>query len=306
MTKKYQEVPTNFNVLKPYIIYEKNEVINEFYNRRHYFFYDTCSFLHHSNTLDRSYIIQYLKNEDAIIIITRTVLMELTANSFNLHPTQLRYLKELYNAELKILLLDEEIVADCIKNISNISNKEANILLGHAIKEVSKYKTITNKLKNNMDSTLKNKIIINPANTLMFNLFFRYARSQKVQGDSLAEELIFICIIVLTKIPLDKYILISDDLSIRNSVIRVNAYLDKHHKVKSPIQITTPALIYKMYKKSIITSKQDMINILDHVTNERITVYYLGEYDIKIENHSFDKEDLINRLISEEEFKIIY
>lgn len=307
MTKMYRKVPLNFKDFKHCLIYEKQKVIDAFFKGEKYFFYDTCSILHHSNAENRHYIIKFLRRKSATIIITRTVLMELTGNSFELHQVQINFLKELYDNGLCILLFDEEIILDCLKEILNITIEEANILLGFAVKEVSKFKTKTYEVLNSMDKNVANKLkSLKPGKTELYSSFFEHARGLKEERDSLAEELIFICIIVLTKIPLGKYIFISDDLRIRPQVISVKDYIKKHHKVSEPYQLTTATLLYKMYKEGIISSKDDMIDIISKSSNGNINVYFVGEYDIKQEKGSFTAEELVNRLISENEFKIMY
>lgn len=307
MTRQYQQVPSNFNDIKEYLIYEKVEIIDSFFTGENYFFYDTCSLIHHSNSSKRNYIIQYLKNKNAIIIITRTVLMELSSNDCNIHPTQANFIKELFQSGLRVLLFDEEIIVNCLKDMLGSTNEEANLLLGYAIKEVSKFKGAIYQIKNSMERSFSSKLLgDNPGSTLLYDRFFQYARSQKKQGDSLAEKLIFICIIVLSKMPRGKYILVSDDLNIRAEVIGINGYLMDKHQIKAPFQLTTPALIYRMYKESIINRQSDMLDILSAAFSGNVNVFYIGEYDIQIAYSSFTRTDLIKRLIDDDEFRIMY
>lgn len=307
MVKKYQEVPSNFGVFKGYVIFEKAEVINAFTEAHKYFFYDTCSILHHSNSANRQVIIDFIKSKVDILIVTRTVLMELTANSFDLHPVQVQYFKELFENGLKVVIFDEEITLDCLKEAITIGNEDANKLLGYAVKEVTRFKTKTNEIVNSMDEPTSDRLkSMFPGNQELYTSFFQYARTLKTQGDSLAEELILICIIVLTKVPTGSYILISDDLRIRAQVITVNDYILHHHGRKEPYQLTTASLIYKMYNNQIVTDKAVMLEILESTTTGNVNVFVVGEYDIQIVYCSFACEELINRLISEKDFRIIY
>jgi len=61
--------------------------------------------------------------------------MELTANSFELHPVQIKYFKELNSSSFKVVLFDEETVYDCLKEVLNISTEEANRLLDMLLKK---------------------------------------------------------------------------------------------------------------------------------------------------------------------------
>ncbi len=307
MTKKYQEVPSNFSSFESYLIYKKEDVVDAYTKAHQYFFYDTCSILHHSNSANRQSIINYLKSKADIIIVTRTVLMELTANSFELHPDQIQYFNELYNSGSKIILFDEELIYDCLKEALNISTEEANKLLGYAIKEVSKSKTKISEIIENMDKATSSKLKgTNTGNRELFSTFFQHARALKSEGDSIAEELILICIIVLTRIPTGRYFLISDDMRIRSQVISVNEYILKHHRRKEPYQLTTTSLVYKMYKDSALTNRDDMIEIMKTAFTGNVNAFFVGEYDIEQRYESYKCEDLIDRLLNEKDFKIMY
>ena len=310
MTKKYIEIPSNFNYIKDFIIYEKDRIIKAFFKGEKYFFYDTCSFIHHSNSKRRNLIIKYFKENKATLIITRTVLMELLGTSNTLHMIQLEYIKELYNENQNLILINEEMIGDLLKEMLALKNDGMNQLLGYAIREICKFKTITYdimKKMNKMNKSFYLKIIGDESNSeLLYEKTFKYIRSQKSEGDSLAEELILICIIILTKMPIGKYILISDDLRIRSNVISVNDYILRHHNVKEPFQLTTTSLVYRMFMKGILKTSDDMMEILQCVSDGNIKSYYIGEYDIKIEFESFDKNKLIDRLMNEKDFRIIY
>jgi len=99
--------------------------------------------------------------------------MELTANSFELHPVQIKYFKELNSSSFKVVLFDEETVYDCLKEVLNISTEEANRLLGYAVKEVCRYKAKTSEIIENMDKHRSLKLkSTNPGNRELFSTFF--------------------------------------------------------------------------------------------------------------------------------------
>ncbi|AEV69877.1 hypothetical protein [Acetivibrio clariflavus] len=307
MAKKYQVIPLNFSSFERYMIYRKDEVVDAFARTHNYLFYDTCSVLHHSNSANSQIIINYLKSKADVIFITRTVLMELTANSFELHQSQIQYFKELSDNGFKIVLFDEELVYDCLKEVLNISTEEANRLLGYAIKEVCKYKGKTSEIIEKMDKRMSGKLKgTNPGDRELFTAFFQYARAHKSEGDSIAEELILICIIVLTRIPMGRYFFLSDDMRIRSQVISVNDYILKHHGRKEPYQLTTSSLVYKMYRDGVLTNRDDMIEIMKSAFKGNVNVFFVGEYDIQQRYESFKCEELIDRLLNEKDFKIIY
>lgn len=307
MNKKY---PSNFNEFRDYIVCDKSEVIANFFDAEKCFFYDTCSIQHHSNSQNRKYIIEYLKTKKATIILTRTVLIELSHHSFSVHPTQIQYFKELYKSGIKILLFDEEYIYDCLKMVFNKSNKELNLLLGYAIKEVDKYKCKTHQILNGMEKNLRIKLKgTNPGDKQLFTKFFEKARQSKEEHDSLAEELMFICIIVLTKIPYKsngaKYIFFSNDLACRRKVISLVQYIHKHHDKKEPYQLTTASMIHKMYIENILTRKKEMLEIMKSTYGENANIFYIGKYDIIPVNKKLSCGKIVDK-IQDKHFKIMY
>jgi len=109
--------------------------------------------------------------------------MELTANSFELHPVQIKYFKELNSSSFKVVLFDEETVYDCLKEVLNISTEEANRLLGYAVKEVCRYKAKTSEIIENMDKHRSLKLKSTNRETGNFSvLSFGMPEHGKVRG----------------------------------------------------------------------------------------------------------------------------
>ncbi len=308
MAKKYQEVPLNFADIKDYLIHEKEEVVNSFLCGVNYFFYDTCSIQHHSNSENRGYIIEYLASKKATIILTRTVLMELSPNTSTIHRTQIQYFKELHNRGLKVLLFNEEYTFACLRECFNIPLAELNALLGFAVREISSYKTKIYEIMNAIDSRTAINIKGNrPERKELFSRFFTEARARKEEGDSLAEELMFICIIILTKIPSQsRFVFFSNDLSARAKVIALNEYIYRHHEKKEPYQLTTAAMVYKMFHNNILKNWDQLLEIMHKTyTSGRAKIFYVGEFDLKQQTGTYDSEEVVKRIVEDNEFKVI-
>jgi hypothetical protein len=61
-----------------------------------------------------------------------------------------------------------------------------------------------------------------------------------------------------------------------------------------------------MYKDFMIVNRDDMLDITQSAFKENVYVFFVSEYDIRHEYKSFKCEELIDKLINEMEFKIIY
>lgn len=307
MSKVYKEVPENFNDIASYLISDPDQILDLFFRHEKHFFYDTCSILHHSIASSNDYIIDFFVNESPIIIITRTVLMELSSDNYMIDTVQIDYLRKIHEKGIPILLMNEELILPILKDALTITIEEANLLLGYGIKEVSKSKTAIHNVMTTIDGTMRSRILsTRPYDQSLFECFFQYARSKKTEEDSLAEELMLIMIIVLTKIPLGKYCLVSDDLKIRVNVISIRRYLEIQHNTKAPMQLTTFRLVYEMYKKQILTDGTEMLKIFSATSIGNIKVFCMGEEDIELLHKSYTKDELVNKILMEPSFSIAF
>jgi hypothetical protein len=61
-----------------------------------------------------------------------------------------------------------------------------------------------------------------------------------------------------------------------------------------------------MQRKQILTSTNEMMEILDASSHGNIKVYCMGEEDIQLVRKSYTKEELLNRIITESNFSVAY
>jgi len=79
MATVYKEIPHNFSSIEPYVICDKEQMVQAMVLAEKCYFYDACSFRFHSNLQNPASIISYLLSGNGIVIITRGILMELAA-----------------------------------------------------------------------------------------------------------------------------------------------------------------------------------------------------------------------------------
>lgn len=306
MTKVYKDIPENFESIKNYIV-DKENSISTFILADKLLFYDTCSIVTHSKSVNRKIIIDFLLLSKVTVILTRTVLMELTDNCNYLVSDQIDYFKEIYEIGINIILLNEEDIFYCLDECINIGVEDANKLLGQALIEVSRQKGAVYEIKMQNPGTLINKLLSKKSRTELYTEFFEYARSKKVSKDNLGEELMFICFIVLSRIPtVGKLFFLSNDLNSRSAVIGLNNHIENLYDRRDPYQITSASLFYRMYKKGLIKYKETMKEMLDKITIGNVKAYYMGKYDIELRFKSFEKDELIEKIFNEDDFRLIY
>ena len=110
MADGYTDTPYNMAELIPYIITDNKVIVAEFFAKQQCYFYDTCSFRRHSNLnrTEAEYLLQYIKKQDGMIIITRCILMELASHSGILNQEYVDYIKHIQEFGISVLVLYEE------------------------------------------------------------------------------------------------------------------------------------------------------------------------------------------------------
>ena len=308
MEKIYKEVPDNFDNLKDYLLQERDIHIDKFLDAKNIYFYDTCSLQCHSNSNNRDKIITYIKNTNGIIIITRTVLMELGGNGGNIQNSVIDYLSEFYNADTPILLFNEEELFYTLKYILSLTTQECNKLLGNVIGEVASYEGTIYEIKRENPNNIYGRLHNNRcSDDYLYEEFFKFARDSKSSGDNLGEELMFICFCILSRIPLlNKLIFLSNDMQSRNSIIRVNKYTKRYNDKMEPYQLTTATLLYKLQREELITNKSDLKEMFEKSFNGNVPFYYTDKFSINMEYDKLSVSELVDLIFEKEDFRIYY
>jgi len=266
MPSNFVDEPLNFNVIEPYIA-SFDEICRVFcFSKKPIIFYDTCSFSRHSVSVQPKLIAEVLAGYSDLVFITRTVLMELSVSQESLHSNEIEYIKMLNAAGLKIYVLNEEQLADIIGKIQDYTNSELNVFLREAFFEMSKNASSISAIKSSLEKEkpkLFKKILLSES-TLVYEDFFKFARSKKKNADSLAEDLILICFIILGATlainPNLKCWLVSDDtrsFTASSSVLNFMKmrYLEDENK-DFFLHLTTPRFIFMLAQDSGYTDSE--------------------------------------------------
>lgn len=308
MEKIYKEIPDNFHNLKDYLIQEKDIYMDKFLGAENIFFYDTCSLQCHSNSNNRDKIITYVKSRKGIIIITRTVLMELSGDGGNIQNSVIDYLREFYNSNIHIVLFNEEESFHVLKYFLSLSTQECNKLLGNVIGEIASYEGTIYEIRRENPNNIYGRLHNNKNSTdYLYKEFFEFARNYKTSGDNLGEELMFICFCILSRIPLlNKLIFLSNDMKSRSSIISVNQYTKKYNDKIEPYQLTTATLLYKLQREKIIIHKSDLIEMFQKSFNGNVPFYYTDEFSINMDCNKLPVKELVDLIFIKEDFRIYY
>ena len=214
MCKIYKDTPENFNDIEPYVSINSEDVVKMLIESKMCYFYDTCSFRKHMLIDKPESIFDYVKQTNGVIVITRCIIMELCSNDNKLWAEHIEYIKKMHQSGLYVIVMFEEDFMDVL-NFCFTGVTTTNRMLSIAVKH-AKSKTGTVEKILSIDSALKKELLVDDTNSdkTLAKRFFGKVRLNKMSEDNLGEELISICVHMLSNIreeKANKYIVLSDD-----------------------------------------------------------------------------------------------
>ncbi len=297
MEQGYTENPHNISEIMPYVVTDKALVISKFFEKEHCYFYDTCSFRRHSQLelKDIHSFFEYIKDKNGIIVITRCILMELASHSGVLQEEYIQYMKNVHESGICALLIYEEDIFH-IMNVAFSTNQAVNEYLCWAVrsiknpvstiaKVINSYKDIENQVKKGKNLDNKN----------IFSAFFQTVRKEKEAQDNLGEEILAICLHMLSHLPGEedgKFCIITDDKGAAGKINTLFEKTAKQHRGKKIIIFSTPKLVQILYREHYIEEHKAIKNFLEAGTEGNIVVIGTLIYDIYAKELSFNSEEL--------------
>lgn len=311
MAAGYTEIPHNMLEIAPYVIVDKEIIIREILEKQKCYFYDTCSFRRHSNlnNEEAEYFLKYLKFQNGIIVITRCILMELESHSGILNQEYVKYLKYIKEFGISILILYEEDLFS-IMEIAFSTNAAINSYLCWAVRSIKcPVSTITATLEHNSniyDEIIKGKKLDNRG---VYKRFFKAVRRNKESGDNLGEELLAICLHILSHLPGEedgKFCIITDDKGAAGKIDTLFKRTARQYKGKNIIILSTPKLVQILQRERILENREHVKNILSTGTNGKIVILGTCIYDIRSREISITSEELTDLIMQPNGINIIF
>lgn len=312
MVTTYTETPDNLHKIKTFVITEINEIKRTFYQTGRVLFYDACSFQRHSslNETERNILIQYFEKQRITIFLTRCVLMELSGDRHSLERRFIDYIKILSDANIKVILFNEEytysILLDCFS-----SNERINEYLMWAVRNVcSPVSTISDTLKSDskLNSDVREGKKLKDSN--LYQRFFSAVREKKEREDNLGEELIAICVHILSNLPGvadGKLCVLTDD---KGAASKIDSVMKKNNRGNWGAKIiifSTPKLVQYIFWEHVKMSEDEMINILSQGVSGNIRVMGITEFDLEVNPKiSLSARELTREIMKSNGFKIVF
>lgn len=311
MVGGYTDTPHNMAEITPFVIVDKESAAAEVLRRQKCFFYDTCSFRRHaqlSNT-EAEYLLKYIKEQDGIIIVTRCILMELASRSGILNSEYVEYIRHIKEFGIPVLVIFEEDLFT-VMEVCFGTNASINQYLCWAVRLMKgPVSTITRMLELNgriHDEVIKGR---NLDSRDVFKRFFEAVRSNKEPDDNLGEELLAICLHMLSYLPGEedgKFCIITDDLGAASRIDALFKSTALKHRGKRIILFSTPKLVQILHRENILTDRAHMAAILNAGRAGEVVVLGTLIYDIRPRRISAAGEELAELIMRPDGVKVIF
>lgn len=312
MASTYTENPLNFSEIEPFVKTEVGDIKTTFFSADRILFYDACSFQRHSNLADNEQmvLIKYYRDHNAAIFITRCILMELASEQHKLLKRYVDFVKNMSRTGINVIICNEEytysILSECFS-----TNEKINEYLMWAVRTVkSPVSTIEETLKT--DAKLRSEVIEgrNIKSSDLYYRFFSIVRGNKEHHDNLGEELISICVHVLSYLPGladGKLCVLTDDKGAVGKIDSVMRRTNPQNRGSRILLFSTPKLVQHMFLEHAEMSEEEMINLISQGTSGNITVMGITEFDLKVnEKISMTSRALVQKIIEPNGITIVF
>lgn len=312
MATAYTETPSNLNEIMPFIVTGINIIKNLFYSADRVIFYDACSFQRHSHLADRerSILIRYYNAHATTVFITRCILMELASDRGMLAEEFIEFIKVMSENEIKIVLFDEEYIYDILSECFSVNEKINAYLLWAVRMCKSLTSTITETLKENtklMAEVLEGK---NLQQSDVYDRFFTAVRGNKEHDDNLGEELIAICVHILSHLPGvydGKLCVMTDDKGAAAKIDSVMKKTDVRNRGVKIALFSTPKLVQHMFQEQVEISEDEMVTILSQGASGKIVVMGITAYDFDVNRSiSMTSRELAHKIMEPNGILIVF
>lgn len=312
MAAAYTENPDNYCEIEASICSEIQEIKNIFFRAEKVLFYDTCSFQRHSNLAEKekSILIKYFREQGIAIFITRCILMEMAGDRHKLTEKCIDFIKKLHGAGVKVVIFNEEYTYDILSECFSTIDKTNEYLMWAVRMVKTPVSTIAATLKT--DEKLNSEVIEgkNLKSSDLYQRFFSAVRGNKEHEDNLGEELISICVHILSYLPgvFDgKLCVLTDDKGAVGKIDSVMRKTNLQNRGSRIILYSTPKLVQHMFQEHVELSEDDMVNIISQGASGNITVMGITAFDLIVDDKiSMPCRDLVQKIMKPNGIKIVF
>lgn len=311
MAAGYTDTPYNMDEISPYVITDKETIAAEVLERQKCFFYDTCSFRKHANLNpeDAEYLLRYMAKMKGNIIITRCILMELASHSGMLNREYVEYIRHINKFGISVLVIYEEDLFSVMEMCFG-TNAAINAYLCWAVRTLKcPVSTITETI--NQNRNIHDEVIAgrNLSDRGIYQRFFKTVRGNKESGDNLGEELLAICLHILSHMPGEadgKFCVITDDKGAASKMDALFKKTAEQYRGNKIVIFSTPKLVQILQRENMFEDKEHIKAILSTGIDGNIVVLGTLIFDIRSREISLSSEELTELIAQPNGINIIF
>lgn len=305
MATVYFEVPTNWETIRDKVTILSNEITDALlYEYDKVFFYDACSFRGHSNLAveDVDSIINHIKKENGVVVITRCILMELASLEGDLNQQYINLICRMTDYHgVEVIIMNEEQVFDVMSECFSTA-KDINAYLMWAVRMLG-VPTSTIEITLAKESELRRKLKEGKGldTKSLFSDFFASVRNNKSKSDNLGEELLAICVHILSYIPENlayKFNILTEDKGARVVISNLFLKTRKQFAGQEIIIYSTPKLIQTMINLNRISDSNSISRILGMGVERDIAVFGTTPSEFETTEHTYNTGELAKLMLT--------
>lgn len=302
-------IPKNSSEIVPYVIREPEHMIKEILTSPVCYFYDSCTFRNHAKTDGSDIIFRYLKSTGGIVVLLWSVLMELCGTDGCIWQEHILFIKRMQEAGIAVLSPYEEeifrVLSFCFSGAETLNER-----LKFAVRSgKTPVGTIEKMLERNQ--RLKRKLLGNGqvSDTFLAAEFFRTVRTCYRPGEHMGEEMIAVCIHLLSNIPDCRsypYRVLTDDKGAAALLGRMMKNVKQHMGRKTAAVVSTPRLVQLMAESGAELEREEAEHILTAGnTGKVLHVLCVEKYELEPSVKAMEVQELARKIIEKDGTRIL-
>ena len=254
-------------------------------------------------------MIRYFKECRITVFITGCILMELSGEEHRLKRQYVGFIHDLKDAGVQIILFHEEDTCHLLSACFSATEKINEYLIWAVRMSKSPTGTITSTLE--LNDRLHSEVVEGKKLSYgdLYQRFFSTVRNHKEHEDNLGEELLSICVHILSclpGVPDGKLCVLTDDKGAASKIDSVTRKTNPAYRGSKILLLSTPKLVQQLYQEGVELTEDTIVNILSSGTSGKLVVMGTTEYDLSVDRFSLSCRDLAQKIMAPHGISIVF
>lgn len=308
MTKQYVFPPQNWAEVSRGMLVSEEDILKELELGKIWYFYDTCALIHHSHRECGEKVIQYIKKNNGIVVLLQTVVMELASqqNNNRILEEHQDYIRKMMNNGIPVIFLPEEKCCTIIAAVMSLDRQGRNERFTYAVRHLRSGNSGVSRALDMLTDSERSRILSGkPVSDELGVRGIKVIREKKQTRDSMGEEMIFYCMIMLASL-LIPMVVLSDDKSAFDRFYRTGIYIEEHYQRKKMQYFSSVHLCHMMYQQNIMkaTEAEEFLKTVYGNTG-MINFRGITAQDIMPEEQRVPIKDMVELICEDKELRIL-